>query len=184
MKRFLLAIPLALTVTALVTAPTFAWHRNFGLIPRHLCRSCCGVTIRPYNAFTPVCCGGQLIGSSAYFPGPFAPQAAAFDYGAYPNPGYAVPAEQAPAEEAPADQAEPAQEPEPLDQAPTEKKAARLPANATPASSSGPARMPVGPLQTYTPPQGYYYYPTAYNPWMYPGYAPQPWRVPGYIPGR
>lgn len=59
MKKFLTAALLALAVSGLSAVPSFAWG-TFGLIPHGCCCGCCcscNVCIRPYNAFSPVCCG-------------------------------------------------------------------------------------------------------------------------------
>ncbi len=61
MKKLTLAAILSLAVAAVWTTPSPAW--TFGLIVHHGCCGCgchgCGFNIccRPYNAFTPVCCG-------------------------------------------------------------------------------------------------------------------------------
>jgi hypothetical protein len=56
MKNLFSAGLLALALTGLSAPSSFAGA--FGLIPHHHCCSCgCSVCIRPYNAFSPVCCG-------------------------------------------------------------------------------------------------------------------------------
>ncbi len=75
MKKLLLSSFLGLAALAVCAAPSQAW--TFGLIPDHCCPfgwccSCCGcntccstITIKPYNAFTPCCCGNMCFNGCA-----------------------------------------------------------------------------------------------------------------------
>jgi hypothetical protein len=61
MKRLL---PLALLAAlALAGSATPSFAGTFGLFYSHCCCNNCNLTLRPYNAFTPVCCGGgEVVG--------------------------------------------------------------------------------------------------------------------------
>jgi hypothetical protein len=62
MKKLLLPALLSVAALGCAAAPSFAG--TFGLIPHTWglgCNKCATCCIRPYNAFTPVCCGGEVV---------------------------------------------------------------------------------------------------------------------------
>lgn len=84
MKKLLSSAVLALIVSAVVTAPSFAGC-CFGLAYRHI--GCCGCgakfCVRQYNAFSPVCSGTVFCNGCC----PFGPSCGYGGYGPGPYPG-------------------------------------------------------------------------------------------------
>jgi len=72
MKKLLSSSVLALAVCAMMAPELFA-GRCFGLFPHCGCRcrrgNCCTVCVKPYNAFTPTCCGNINVTVGCCAPG-------------------------------------------------------------------------------------------------------------------
>jgi hypothetical protein len=160
-----------------MATPSFAFFRAFGLLPCGLCcnRCCTTFCIRPYNAFSPACCGNVC----GYGCNPYAGSGpgGACDGGACPG-GYG--------------------EGLPMGQMPVEGiHGAVITPSITPAPVAGPAMAPVPNGHTSLMAPGAMPYgavPVGYNPMMAPGYNPMmapgsgygmmPASVPAYWYGR
>jgi hypothetical protein len=59
MKRLFTLALLASTVVASIAPPSFGGTFGLFYCGRCGCCGCGGCCVRPYNAFTPVCCGGM-----------------------------------------------------------------------------------------------------------------------------